>query len=70
MALRTVVHPGDIVVGDADGVAVVREADSLEVLSRVRELLETERKRIDEIQGGTPFKPAIDEALREKGVIE
>ncbi len=66
----TVVHPGDIVVGDADGVVAVPEAASLEVLVRVRELLETERKRIDEIHGGTAFSPAIDETLREKGVIE
>ncbi len=66
----TVVHPGDIVVGDSDGVVAVPEADSLEVLIPVRELLETERKRIDEIQGGVVFNPAIDETLRKKGVIE
>ncbi len=66
----TVVHPGDIVVGDADGVVVVPEDAALEVLIRVRELLETERKRIEEIHGGTTFSPSIDETLREKGVME
>ncbi len=65
-----VVHPGDIVVGDGDGVVVVPRTDAPEVLERVRELLENERKRIAEIRSGAVFKPAIDETLRDKGVIE
>ena len=65
-----VVHPGDIVVGDADGVAVVPRADAAEVLELVRALVRNEEKRVAEIQAGTLFKPDIDETLRKKGVIE
>ncbi len=65
-----VVHPGDIIAGDDDGVVVVPRTDAPEVLARVRELLDSERDRIDEIRRGSLFKPAIDETLRRHGVIE
>jgi regulator of RNase E activity RraA len=66
----TVVQPGDIVVGDRDGIAVVPNAHAVEVLDLVRELMEKEKRRIAEIQTGIPFRPEIDDALRKKGVIE
>lgn len=65
-----VVQPGDIIVGDSDGIAVVPRADAAEVLELVRALVRNEEKRIAEIQSGQLFKPDIDEALRKKGVIE
>ena len=65
-----VVQPGDVVVGDLDGVVVVPRAHAAEVLDLVRALLSKERQRIKEIAAGTPFKPEIDDALRKKGVIE
>lgn len=66
---HTVVMPGDIVVGDLDGVAVVPRADAEEVLERVEALEEGERARIAAIQAGELFKAEIDETLREKGVL-
>lgn len=65
-----VVHPGDIIVGDNDGIAVVPRADAAEVLELVRALVRNEERRIAEIQSGQVFKPDVDEALRKKGVIE
>lgn len=65
-----VVHPGDIIVGDSDGIAVVPRADAADVLELVRALVRNEEKRIAEIQSGQVFKPDIDEALRKRGVIE
>ena len=65
-----VVHPGDIIVGDSDGIAVVPRADAADVLELVRALVRNEERRIAEIQSGQVFKPDIDEALRKKGVIE
>ena len=65
----TVVAPGDIVVGDVDGLAVVPYANAAEVLELVRQLCDRERARIAEIRSGTLFRPEIDEALKKKGVI-
>jgi regulator of RNase E activity RraA len=66
----TVVQPGDIVVGDLDGLAVVPREDAAEVIGLVRDLMEKERRRIAEIESGTHFKADIDEALKRKGVIK
>lgn len=65
----TVVMPGDIVVGDLDGVAVVPRARAADVLELVAQLTERERKRVEEIQAGALFRPDVDEVLRAKGVI-
>ena len=66
----TVVHPGDIVVGDADGVAVVPRGDAELVLRLVAGLMERESKRIVEIKGGALFKAEIDDTLRKHGIVE
>jgi regulator of RNase E activity RraA len=65
-----VVSPGDIVVGDRDGVVVVPRANAAEVLTLVEALVERETKRIAEITSGVLFRPENDESLRRKGVIE
>ena len=65
-----VVMPGDLVVGDDDGVAVVPRAHVAGVLAEVRALMGREANRVAEIRGGMPFKPDIDATLRAKGVIE
>jgi 4-hydroxy-4-methyl-2-oxoglutarate aldolase len=66
----TVVTPGDIIVGDDDGVVVVPRDDAEEVLTLVQQLTDCERNRIAEINGGVLFRPDVDELLRKKGVIE
>ncbi len=66
---NTVVMPGDIVVGDADGVVVVLREDAEEILKLVRGLKDRETKRIEEIRLGKVFKGEIDDTLRSKGVI-
>ena len=66
----TVVMPGDIVVGDRDGVAVVPRAHAEEVLSLVSALVQRETKRVAEIKVGGLFRAEIDESLRRHGVIE
>ena len=66
----TVVMPGDLVVGDKDGVAVVPRDDAEAVLTAVGELMARETARIAEIGRGMLYRAEIDESLRKKGVIE
>lgn len=66
---NTVVMPGDIIVGDDDGLAVVPQEDAAEVLDQVLALEEREQKRIAAIKNGELFKAEIDEILRDRGVI-
>jgi regulator of RNase E activity RraA len=67
---NTVVAPGDIIVGDDDGVAVVPRAHAEEVLALVGQLIAREEKRIAEIKAGGVFRADVDELLRKRGVIE
>jgi regulator of RNase E activity RraA len=67
---NTVVMPGDIVVGDDDGVAIVPRDSAREVLDLVAALMSRETARIAEIKSGVLYKAEIDEALRKKGVID
>ena len=66
---NAVVMPGDLVVGDADGVAVVPRDEAEEVLQLVLALKEREARRIGEIRAGKVFKGEINDTLRSKGVI-
>src|SRR5882724_3058167 len=65
----TVVMPGDIVVGDLEGVVVVPREDAIEVLKLVTALKDRETKRIAEIAAGQVFKAEINDTLKSKGVI-
>jgi regulator of RNase E activity RraA len=64
------VRPGDIIVGDRDGVAVVPLQDAAEVARLAVEITRRERKRLEEIANGVLVKPEIDETLRRAGVID
>jgi 4-hydroxy-4-methyl-2-oxoglutarate aldolase len=66
----TVVMPGDIVVGDKDGIAVVPRDDAETILSLVGDLMAREQARVAEIERGVLYRAEIDESLRKKGVIE
>ncbi len=66
---NTVVMPGDLVVGDDDGVVVVPREDAAVVLEQVGALEASERRRIAAIEAGELFKADIDETLRARGVL-
>jgi regulator of RNase E activity RraA len=66
---NTAILPGDLVIGDEDGVVVVPREDAAAVLAAVVSLEDRERKRIAAIRGGELFKAEIDETLRTKGVL-
>ena len=64
-----VVCPGDLVLGDDDGVVVVPSELIPEVLEASEHKHESEEVRIAEIKAGKLFSPDIDPTLKAKGVI-
>jgi regulator of RNase E activity RraA len=64
------VKPGDIIVADRDGVAVVPLDDAAEVAKLVAAQIEREEKRLAEIASGVITRPEIDEQLRRLKIID
>jgi regulator of RNase E activity RraA len=58
------VHPGDLLVGDADGVVVVPRTQAAEVLAVAREIEETERRMTEAIRRTGSILRALDEFSR------
>jgi regulator of RNase E activity RraA len=63
------VEPGDLVVGDCDGVVVIPRKDVPEVLKAAQQKLKAEEQRLKEIEEGLLVSPWLDDALRAAGVI-
>jgi RraA family protein len=64
-----VVAPGDLVLGDDDGVVVVPREHVDEVLEFAEAKHRSEIERVREIRQGQLFMPEINAALRSKGVL-
>ena len=65
------VSPGDLVVGDGDGVVVVERAKAESLLALAADKVASETKRINEIKSGKALIPAwLDPALRAAGVLK
>jgi len=62
-----VVNPGDIIVGDGDGVVAVLQADAEAVLAAAREQKKKEDATLAAIAAGTIDRKWVDETLRTKG---
>jgi regulator of RNase E activity RraA len=54
----TIVHPGDFVFGDTDGVVVVPASLTLEVLREAEDMAEREGRMREEIRAGTSVTKA------------
>ena len=63
-----VVRPGDIIVGDADGIVVIRPEEAAELAEKARKVLEMENGILDKIlHEGTYIRPWVDEKLKALG---
>ena len=61
------VNPGDIIVGDADGLVAVPLEMAERILASAKSILEKETKAMKEIEGGTVDRSWVDKSLKEKG---
>src|SRR5690349_16152688 len=61
------VNPGDIIVGDADGLVAVPQDQAERVLASAKSILEKETASMKQIVAGTVDRSWVDKALREKG---
>ncbi|MDP3520267.1 MAG: RraA family protein [Hydrogenophaga sp.] len=65
------VNPGDLVVGDADGVTVIERAKAAAMLPLAADKVAAETKRIEDIKNRKALAPAwLNGALRAAGVIK
>ena len=61
------VNPGDIVVGDADGLVAIRQEDAERVLASAKAILAKETAAMKQFLAGTADRSWVDKALVEKG---
>ena len=65
------VHPGDLVVGDADGVVVIEREKAPSLLEAAAKKVADERARLDDIAAGRNLRPKwLEGALRTAGVLK
>ena len=63
-----VVHPGDIVIGDADGLVAIPQADAEAVLAGARAQKAKEDATLAAIASGKLDRAWVDEALKARGL--
>lgn len=64
------VNPGDLIVGDADGVVVIPRENAAEIIVLAQKKLDTEIQRIAEIKQGKLGAPWLNSALQAAGVLK
>ncbi|GIQ66521.1 methyltransferase [Paenibacillus cisolokensis] len=62
-----VVHPGDIIFGDEDGVVAVPQTHAERLMDKVEEQLRRERETMLAIENGTADRAWVNETIRRKG---
>ena len=65
------INPGDLIVGDADGVVVIEREKAPAMLALAQKKVDDETKRIAQIKKGEALRPPwLDGALRAAGVLK
>ncbi|WP_082307004.1 RraA family protein [Bacillus sp. FJAT-27245] len=62
------VNPGDVIVGDNDGVVVVPYGQAEKVLERAKAIYAHEQEMLTQIEAGTLDRSWIDKTLKKKGL--
>ena len=63
-----IVHPGDIIVGDADGIIIIRPDEAEELADKADAVLIKENGIMETMdKDGTYYRPWVDEKLQELG---
>lgn len=62
-----IVHPGDLIVGDEDGLVVVPQEDAEKILRLVQKQAQKEEEIFQSIDQGTVDRSWVDNTLKEKG---
>ncbi|MBA2689997.1 MAG: RraA family protein [Burkholderiales bacterium] len=62
-----VIHPGDIIVGDADGLVAVPQEIAEQVLASAKSILAKETTAMKQIKDGTVDRSWVDKTLSDKG---
>lgn len=65
----TPVNPGDLIVGDADGVLVLRREEAEQVIAGAQAKIDAEAARMKEMKEGKLVMPWVVETLRKVGVL-
>ena len=65
-----VIMPGDIIVGDKDGVVVIPKDDAIDVFLAADKKLASEKKRHEEIDRGIYVKPDVEQNMLKNGFVE
>ena len=63
----TVIEPGDLILGDLDGVLCVPKADAADIFKAATKKHEAETKQMAETEAGTVSREWVDKALRDAG---
>ena len=61
------VNPGDIIVGDADGLVAIPQDQAERILASAKAILEKETASMKQIVAGSVDRSWVDKALKEKG---
>jgi regulator of RNase E activity RraA len=61
-----VVNPGDIIVGDSDGLVAISQSDALQIAAKANAKAETERATIADILSGKYSSAWVDQILKQK----
>lgn len=64
-----VVRPGDLVVGDSDGIVVVPYEEAEGLLPKLKNMVEKEEQLLEQIQNKTVDRSWVDQELSDKGYI-